>query len=164
MSQAEDKRKDEEVANYALEQFLNLSRVLTGFERVDLLGTGMAEAYYQAITGVYQEAVPRLLLEAQAIFTVYGEKHPDFKKQIRTRIIEDIVFSQLAKNIIQLWYIGSYLNYNDPAPLAFKPATFVSPEAYENGLIWQVAGSHPPGAKHPGFGSWHLKPRPELKD
>jgi hypothetical protein len=164
MSEVESQRKNEEVDNYLLEQFLRLSCVLTGFERVELLGTGMAEAYYQAITNVYHDAVSRLLWEAQAIFEVYGEEHPDFNGQVRTRIIEDIIFSQIAKNIMQMWYIGSYLNYNSPAPLVFKPATFVSPEAYEQGLIWVVANTHPPGAKHPGFGSWHLEPRTELKD
>ena len=34
------------------EQFLALSAVLTGFERVDLLGTGLTEQYYQKLAAV----------------------------------------------------------------------------------------------------------------
>lgn len=159
-----DNKKDIEISNYVLDQFLNLSHVLTGFSRVELLGTGMAEEYYRAITNVYKEPVLRLLFEAKAIFDVYGERGADFELQIQKRIIEDIEFAQIAKNIIQLWYLGSYTNYNDPAPLIFKEAYIVSPDAYRNGLIWQAMNSHPAGAKYPGYGSWQLPPHSESND
>ena len=158
MGEAQNK-KDEEISNYLVEQFLNLSRALTGFEKVELLGTGMAQEYYREITRIYKEAVTRLLFEFKAIFEVYGERSPDFEKQIQKRIIENIEFAQVAKNIIQLWYLGSYTNYNDPAPLIFKETHIVSPDAYQNGLIWQAMNSHPAGAKYPGFGSWELPPQ-----
>lgn len=147
--------KDAEMSNYLLDQFVNLSRVLTGYEKVELLGTGMAEAYYSAITGIYKETVLRLLFEAKAIFEVYGERNPDFENQIRTRILQDIEFAQVAKNIIQLWYVGSITNFNDPA----QTTNIISPDAYVNSLVWQAAGSHPGGAKYPGFGSWSMKPQ-----
>ncbi|MBC7911540.1 MAG: hypothetical protein H7Y30_13615 [Pyrinomonadaceae bacterium] len=164
MNEALSRKKDEEISDYLLEQFLNLSRALTGFDRVDLLGTGMAEPYYREITRIYKEPVIRLLFEAKAIFEVYGEHHPAFEDQIRQRIIEDIEFAQIAKNIIQLWYLGSYTNYNDPAPLIFKAAYIISPEAYQNGLLWPNMGSHPAGAKQPGFGSWNLEPQTVKQD
>jgi hypothetical protein len=146
-----------ETADYLLEQFVNLSRVLTGYDRVELLGTGMAESYYRAITGVYKEAVLRLLFEAQAIFEGYGEQHADFENQIRTRILQGIEFAPVAKNIMQLWYLGSITNFNDPDPST--NTWVISPEAYVNSLVWVAAGSHPAGAKYPGFGSWSLKPQ-----
>ena len=156
MSQVQDE-KNQEMSGYLLDQFVNLSRALTGYDKVELLGTGMAEPYYQTITGIYQESVLRLLFEAKAIFEVYGEGHPDFEAQVRQRILRDIVFGQMAKNIIQLWYMGSYTNYNDPAQTTY----IISPDAYVNSLIWQAAGSHPAGAKYPGYGSWSLEPQPE---
>jgi hypothetical protein len=144
-------------SDYLLEQFVDLSRVLTGYERVELLGTGMAEAYYRAITDIYKETVLRLLFEAKAIFEVYGEGHPDFEEQIRTRILQGIEFAQVAKNIMQLWYVGSITNFNNAD---FSTNTWViSPEAYVNSLVWEAAGSHPAGAKYPGYGSWSLKPQ-----
>jgi len=164
MTKDQGRSKDEEISNYLLEQFLNLSRVLTGFEKVELLGTGMAQQYYLEIKRVYKETVIRLLFEAKAIFEVYGEHSPEFESQIRQRIIQDIEFAQIAKNIIQMWYLASYTNYNDPAPLVYKESHVVSPEAYQNGLIWEAANSHPPGAKYPGFGSWSLEPVSETKD
>lgn len=163
MNEATDK-KDEEVSGYVLEQFVQLSHVLTGFERVELLGTGMAAQYYRAVTRVYHDAVLRLLFEARAIIDVYGEAGQDFAVQVQKRIIEDIEFGQIARNIIQLWYLGSYTNYNDPAPLIYKEAHIVSADAYQNGLIWQAANTHPAGARQPGYGSWQLPPRAELND
>jgi hypothetical protein len=163
MSEATDKR-DKEVSGYMLEQFVQLSCVLTGFDKVELLGTGMAAEYYRAITRVYKEPVLRLLFEARAIIEVYGEESADFAAQIQQRIIQDIEFAQIAKNIIQLWYLGSYTNYNDPAPLIYKEAHIISPEAYQNGLLWQAANTHPAGARQPGYGSWQLPPRAELED
>lgn len=161
MKDEPDLQKDEAISGYLLEQFLNLSSLLTGFDKVELLGTGMAEEYFREITRVYKEPVMRLLFEAKAIAEVYGERDPGFEDQIQKRIIEDIEFAQIAKNIIQMWYLGSYTNYNDPAPLLYKAAYVVSPEAYQQGLIWEAMNSHPQGAKQPGFGSWHLPPRPE---
>ncbi|HEX8119400.1 MAG TPA: hypothetical protein VF521_19130 [Pyrinomonadaceae bacterium] len=155
MSQTEGV-KGEEVSGYLFEQFVNLSRVLTGYERVELLGTGMAEIYYRAITGAYHEAVLRLLLEAKAIFEVYGERHPDFEQQVRARIFQSVEFSPIAKNIIQLWYLGSITTFDGPNP----SATIISPDAYVNSLVWEAAGSHPAGAKYPGYGSWSLPPQP----
>lgn len=163
MSDATDK-KDEELSSYMLEQFIQLSCALTGFDKVELLGTGMAAEYLRAITSVYHDAVLRLLFEAKAIIEVYGEESQDFAVQIQKRIIEDIEFGQIAKNIIQLWYLGSYTNYNDPAPLIYKAAQIVSPDAYRNGLIWENANTHPAGARQPGYGSWQLPPRAELND
>jgi hypothetical protein len=164
MNKDQGKSKEEEISNYLLEQFLDLSRVLTGFEKVELLGTGMAQKYYLEIKSVYKETVIWLLFEAKAIFEVYGEHDPEFENQIRQRIIQDIEFAQIAKNIIQMWYLASYTNYNDPAPLVYKESHVVSPEAYQNGLIWEAANSHPPGAKYPGFGSWSLEPVSETKN
>ena len=37
----------------AIDIFLNISVYLTGFDKVDLLGTGMAEAYYNALDDKY---------------------------------------------------------------------------------------------------------------
>lgn len=144
-----------EIASYTLDQFVNLSSVLTGYDRVELFGTGMAETYYRVITDLYQGTVLRLLFEAKAIFEVYGEEHADFENQIRARILQGIEFGQVAKNIIQLWYMGSITNFNDPA----GTTNIISSDAYVNSLIWQAAGSHPAGAKYPGFGSWSLEPR-----
>lgn len=156
--------KTEELSGYMLEQFVQLSSVLTGFDKVELLGTGMAADYLRAIKGVYHDALLRLLFEARAIIEVYGEESQDFAVQIQKRIIEDIEFGQIAKNIIQLWYLGSYTNYNDPAPLIYKEAHIVSADAYQNGLIWQAANTHPAGARQPGYGSWQLPPQTELND
>ena len=34
----------------------------------------------------------------------------------------------------------------------------ISAEAYMEGLLWRAAGTHPQGAKQPGYGSWSFPP------
>jgi hypothetical protein len=69
---------------------------------------------------------------------------------IHTAILNDLMpdpfYNGLAKNIITMWYMGNWVN------------EMVSPTAYTQGLIWNVMDSHPPGAKQPGYGSWHRPP------
>src|SRR6266850_3452664 len=111
MNDERDRKADQKIANYFLDQFLNLSRALTGFEKVDLLGTGMARQYYDEITRLYKETVIRLLLMAKAVSDVCGKNKHELEKQIQKRIIEDIEFGPIAKNIIQMWYLASYTNF-----------------------------------------------------
>jgi hypothetical protein len=151
---------DEKIANYLLNQFLNISSSLTGFEKVELLGTGMAQQYYEELYRLYKDTFIRLLFIAKAVNDVCSEDQQECEKQIHKRIIGDVEFGQIARNIIQLWYMASYTNFNDPT----SPSYIISPEAYSNGLIWQAMNSHPPGAKHPGFGSWSVPPHSETPD
>ena len=53
---------------------------------------------------------------------------------------------EITGKIITLWYLGSW-NGN-----------YISASSYKEGLVWKVMGSHPPGAKQPGFKSWNTQP------
>ena len=56
-----------------------------------------------------------------------------------------------------MWYMGQWApSVNQATNLA--QARNISPNAYVQGLVWNLADTHPPGAKQPGFGSW-AKPR-----
>jgi hypothetical protein len=68
---------------------------------------------------------------------------------------EDTKF--LARSIVLLWYLGSWY---DPDSLQKGPITqkVLSPKAYTQGLVWQIAGAHPMGYSNLQFGYWSRDP------
>ncbi|MGY3692191.1 hypothetical protein ACVIGA_002271 [Bradyrhizobium sp. USDA 3240] len=75
---------------------------------------------------------------------------------------DDIKF--LARSIVLLWYLGSWY---EPKDLRAQAATakpdrvsseVVSPKAYTQGLVWQIAGAHPMGYSNLQFGYWSRNP------
>ena len=112
------------------EQFLALSSVLTGFNRVELLGTGMADAYLRAVEdGVPGDVLDRLLASGDD-----------------AAIMGDEALAPAARDIIVLWYTGAWQH------------TVVSGDAYVAGLQWVAAGAHPAGARAQGYGAWAVPP------
>jgi hypothetical protein len=71
----------------------------------------------------------------------------------------------LARSIVLLWYLGSWYEPKDledqatgakPPPI---PSEVVSPKAYTQGFVWQIAGAHPMGYSNLQFGYWSRNPR-----
>jgi hypothetical protein len=69
---------------------------------------------------------------------------------------DDVKF--LARSIVLLWYLGSFY---EPADLKKQVASqrVLSPKAYTQGLVWQIAGAHPMGYSNLQFGYWSRDPR-----
>jgi hypothetical protein len=72
----------------------------------------------------------------------------------------------LARSIVLLWYLGSWYKPGDlkttsatPGNRAFISSEVVSPKAYTQGLVWQIAGAHPMGYSNLQFGYWSRDPR-----
>jgi hypothetical protein len=152
--------------NEPLAQFLALSVVLTGFERVDLQGTGLLSTYYQTLTSIVRpEICEDLLKRASAIIEHLRHDETALEAAIRREILASPELGPLATNIIQMWYVGSWIQL----PLAWSSQFGTSPldvtkvisaEAYKQSLIYSVIQAHPPGARQPGFGSWSRPPAP----
>jgi hypothetical protein len=74
---------------------------------------------------------------------------------------DDIKF--LARSIVLLWYLGSWYEPKDLQKQVAKPdrisSEVVSPKAYTQGMIWQIAGAHPMGYSNLQFGYWSRDPR-----
>ena len=68
---------------------------------------------------------------------------------------EDIKF--LARSIVLLWYLGSWYKPDDLKNKVASPKV-VSPKAYTQGLVWQIAGAHPMGYSNLQFGYWSRDP------
>ena len=144
-------------------QFLEVSQCLTGFSRVELLATGMAQTYYAQLKSVYgDDVVARLIAEVLAVIAAAKGDEAKLEQLMLARVFNDnTVLCAPAKNLAQMWYLGTMIDYTDPTPfVVFKRTTVVSAEAYRESLVLRDAGSHPAGAKQPGYGSWALGPPP----
>jgi hypothetical protein len=145
--------------------FLAVSECLTGFSHIELLTTGMAERYERELKSVYGgELVSRLLAEVRAVIVDAGGDEELLEHLMLARVFSDgSMLCAPAKNLVQMWYLGTLIDYTDPTPVViFKRAAVVSAEAYRQSLVLRDAGSHPAGAVQPGFGSWAHGPRPFL--
>lgn len=140
-------------ARHAL--FLAISARLTGFEVVELEGTGMTQTYFDTLA---QNTAPDVLnwffAEAAAILALQDDSAID--AAIRSRLLPDSSYDATAKAIILMWYTGEwYTNIGDPSKMMSNQ---IDGQSYVQGLMWSVADAHPPGAKQPGFGSWAEPP------
>jgi hypothetical protein len=152
-----------EDAGGAAGAFLEVSECLTGFGRVELLATGMAGAYEAELRKVYGgDVVSQLLREVRAVIAEAGGDEAKLERLMLARVFnDDTVLCAPAKNLAQMWYLGTLIDYTDPTPMVvFKRTAVVSAEAYQQSLVLRDNGSHPAGAKQPGYGSWASGPRP----
>lgn len=131
-----------------LESFLGRSASLTGFSRVELLATGVADRLLPAVDGCLPGGVLDRLLAFDG---------PD------GALLADAELGPVARNLILAWYCGTWTTLPDDWRAAHGTAPgdtthVLFPEAYLSGLQWVVAGGHPPAAREQGYGSWATPP------
>jgi len=142
-----------------LDSFIETSALLTGFTPVTLLGTGMAESYLRAIDAAVPAGVVDELLDA------FGRLPGGAGREAAAgpAILGDAKLGPMARNLILLWYRGTWTSLPDAWRSAYGASPLdtdrvVSPEAYQAGLQWVAAGAHPAGARQQGFGAWAARP------
>ena len=144
--------------------FLDLSELLTGFTRVQLLGTGVAGDYLRALEEVVPANVVNELLAAYAQLPADGVR----ETAAASEILADPKLGPVARNLITMWYCGTWAELPDEWREAHGTSPLdadrvISPEAYLAGLQWVAAGAHPMGARQQGFGAWALPPETVTK-
>src|ERR1700692_1249159 len=93
----------------AVDAFLRLSAALTGFDRVELLGTGMVPRYYDELTRITgARHVGALLAAAGRVESGHPASGEDFDRAFRERILDDERFGPVARRVVPMWYIGSW--------------------------------------------------------
>lgn len=138
-----------------LSLFLDISAWLTGFEAVQLQGTGMAQTYYDTLTGNSSAAaVAAFAQEARAVVALGAKDAGAAQARIQAGLM-DTGYNDMAKKIILMWYTGQW--YPDPVNDLFT-SNQINAQSYIEGLMWPAAQTHPPGAKQPGFASWAEQP------
>lgn len=135
--------------------FLAISSRLTGFEVVDLEGTGMTQTYFDTLAkNTAAEVLDWFFEEAASILALPDDDAID--AAIRSKLMPESSYDATAKAIILMWYTGEwYTNIAQPASI---DSTQIDGASYVQGLMWNVAEAHPPGAKQPGYGSWAEAP------
>lgn len=138
--------------------FLDASALLTGFDRVRLAGTGVADEYLRTLEEVLPDGMLDDLLAA-------FEQLPagDGGEAGIAAILADPALGPVARNVILLWYCGTWNALPDDWRAAHGASPLdtnrvVSAESYVAGLQWAAAGAHPMGARQQGFGAWALPP------
>lgn len=123
--------------------FLKVSAILTGFTETELKATGMLESYYNTIRkNVNKVDIEFFFIDLQKLFSDPKETPQSIESTLATQYLPDSAYGGLTKNIIILWYTGNW------------GGDVVSSASYIQGLMWDAAHAHPPGAKQPGYGSW----------
>ncbi len=136
--------------------FLKISAWLTGFEEVELQGTGMVATYYATLTSNNTpENADFFFAEVAAIFTRTDCEPEATNAAIATGLMPNSCYNNMAKQIILMWYTGQW--FADPSSTSASSNT-INAQSYIQALMWPAADTHPPGAKQPGYGSWAKPP------
>ncbi|MBV8841717.1 MAG: hypothetical protein JO307_02800 [Bryobacterales bacterium] len=149
----------------SMKDFLHCSALLTGFGRLDLIGTGMSELYRDTLLETIGEEICSELWTKIAGLESSHLDDPDKVEEAISKhiLVADRKLGPVAKSIIQMWYLGQWTQ----TPIAWReefgtnPNDFnrvISAAAYTEGLVWRAAGTHPQGAKQPGYGTWSAPP------
>jgi hypothetical protein len=145
-----------------IERFVKFSAEITAFMAFDLYGTGQAQAYLDAVTGVVGAKLVEELLDAYD--RIDDPTQTAREKRLRREIFGDQKLGPIARNIIKLWYLGIWFelprSWTDNFGALSKNVMFmVNAAAYTEGLLWTAIGANPSGAKAPGYASWALPPQ-----
>ncbi|GLY29225.1 hypothetical protein [Kineosporia sp. NBRC 101731] len=148
----------------SMDVFLAFSSEVTGFTEFDLLGTGQAPTYHSTVERVVgSQNLDDLLRTYQESVTELDDEQKR-ARQLGESVLDDPRLGVIARNIIKLWYSGTWFDLSPEWTAQFgvpgTEGTFTaSGQAYAVGLLWFAVGSNPPGARAPGYGSWAQPPR-----
>jgi hypothetical protein len=137
----------------ALDEFLDLSIYLTGFEGHVLRGTGMLQAYYDELLRIIGAR------EAGSFLSAFRRAHKRGKAAFENDVLCDDRFGPIARSVLTMWYLGMWTQlpreWRDTYGATFYDIDHVvSAAAYRESMVWRAAGTHPMSAKAPGFGTW----------
>ena len=125
--------------------FLEVSVLLTGFSKTELKATGMLETYYNTIQkNMDKQDIDYFFLDVHVLLNDKSQKN--IEAALASQFMVASAYNGLAANIIILWYTGNW------------GSEVISSASYIQGLMWNAAHTHPPGAKQPGYGSWAERP------
>lgn len=147
-----------------LDSFLEFSSRVTAFTVFELRGTGQADAYFDTVVGVVGDGLlGDLLAIDEAIRAETDGDDAARDRLLRARIFSDERLGPVARNILKLWYIGTWYalpqDWHEAYGSVDDDSTFVvSAASYAEGLVWPAIGANPPGAKGPGYGTWSAPP------
>jgi hypothetical protein len=133
-----------------LEDFVALSRILTGVENLD---TGLGRQYLDRLTSSPYDPFLRQILERFRALPKHGSREDQVKQQI---LGEESLLPAVCQ-IVLLWYTSA-MRDNSNLPIVLR---YGSQEEYFSGLAWRIIGAHVPGLSGGYFGHWRYRPENE---
>lgn len=149
----------------SLDAFCELSAVLTGFDAADLIGTGNAERYWDLLIERAGRDNAAALLDA---WRSRIDGAADVDRALRIGILGDGRLGPMARNLIRLWYAGTWKQMPADWRATHAPGlpdgdVIPASQSYTEGLLWPAIGANPPGAKPFGYAMWATPPRVTLE-
>ncbi len=146
-----------------LTSFIDFSSVITGFTKIAITGTGQAETYYALLVKIAGDKTTAVLLKQFNELTKASTNLDELETMVSNTLVEDPLYGPLTLSLIQLWYSGSWQQLpqqwrNSYGISDLDESRVISPQAYNEGLVWPAMETHPQGAKQPGFGTWQYPP------
>lgn len=148
------------------DRFVALSAALTGFPEGHLRGTGQAEVYYATAKAMAGAANLLALLDAFGVAAT-ADSAAERDRLLRLEVLSDERLGPLARNILKMWYVGTWYQLPRDWRERFGGAAedrdhVPTPQSYTEGLLWPAVGANPSGAKPFGYGMWAKPPRVTL--
>jgi hypothetical protein len=131
-----------------LKDFVALSRVLTGVEKID---ENLARQYLDRLRSTPFEPFLRQVLDRFRRL----KGGATLVSQVKQQIVEDDTLRPTICQIILLWYTSGMQDQNPTNPGALRYGT---QEEYFSGLAWSIVGAHVPGLSGGYFGHWRYRP------
>ena len=124
--------------------FYVLSIALTGELK---LNRSLAGGLLARLQGAPEAAVlPQLLQTFQEIMAQPSDQQ---EQAIRDMIMGDAAMRTAARMLVVLWYTGE---------LRSATVSALTEEQHFDGVVWRIAGAHPPGLSGGYFGHWTYPP------
>jgi Membrane bound FAD containing D-sorbitol dehydrogenase len=124
--------------------FLGLSRVLTGEQRLD---EGLASQYFDRLHAVYPPELDQLVA---AFATISGEQL-GVAARLKELLDAEPALAKMAKQVIVVWFTSQFMR-PDGRPDAGTA------EQWKSGLLWRVIHAPVPAAVAGRYGYWADRP------
>jgi len=149
------------VGELMVDDFMALSRVLTGVEDLDVhLGRQYLDRLVSSRFGL---PLVQILERFRGL-----KKGETLVEQVRTKIVGEEDLNPTVCQIVLLWFTATMQDNmgvvpQPPAPPPSRAFRYGPPEEYFSGLVWKIIGAHPPGLSGGYFGHWRYRPENEPK-
>ncbi len=148
-----------------LEPFLEFSSRVTAFTVVELQRTGQVQAYLETVVGVVGEDLLGEMLTIDVAIRRETRGDPAARDRLlRIWVFGDERFGPVARNIVKLWYLGTWYALPQDWHEAFgtgrlDATVVVAPAAFAEGFVRPEAVAHAPGGHGRGYAT-RAKPGP----
>lgn len=131
-------------AESGTDDFLALSKTLTGFDELD---ASIASQYLAELRAGHGEGPVQAMIATYKSLELEGG---DMELLVQTQILEAQALTPIASAAMMLWYTGIFNKVEAQQPLAIK--------AYQKAFVWQTIDGKAFGVPGPDTGYWANPP------